>query len=120
MREGGGAKFDKVGRSRAYRADGTIFDALAGARKLANIDLNDRVAVVIGGSGGVSIQVEGSERVVVNDERRHYEEIYASQFPESRVSQPTFEVVVVTPAWVRRYDATTEAPNCDLAQWLDD
>ena len=97
-----------------------IFDAPAGARKLSNIHFNDRVAVVIGWSGGVSIQVEGSVRIVIGDERKHYEEIYASQFPNSQVSSPSFEVFVVIPSWVRRYDATTEPPKCDFAEWLDD
>lgn len=97
-----------------------IFDTPAGARKLTNINFNDRVAVVIGWSDAVSMQVEGSVRIVTYDERRRYEEIYASQFPNSRVSSPSFEVFVVIPSWVRRYDATMEPPKCDYAEWLDD
>jgi len=47
-----------------------IFDTPAGARKLANIERNDRVALVIGWNDGVSVQVEGTVRIVTDDERR--------------------------------------------------
>ncbi len=97
-----------------------IFDTPTASRKLTNIRFNDRVAVVIGWRGAISFQIEGSARMVSRDERRHYEKIYESQFPNSRVSNPTFEVVVVTPNWLRRYDATTEPSRCDFADWLED
>jgi uncharacterized pyridoxamine 5'-phosphate oxidase family protein len=95
-----------------------IFDAPAGARKLTNIERNDRVAAVIGWNDGVSVQVEGTARVVNNDERRRYERLYASQFPGSRVTHTSFEVAVVTPDWVRRYDATSDPAECEYANWL--
>jgi hypothetical protein len=47
-----------------------------------------------------------------------YERIYSAQFQGSRVSSPLFEVVVVTPDGVRRYDATSEPVHCDDADWL--
>jgi pyridoxine/pyridoxamine 5'-phosphate oxidase len=95
-----------------------IFDTPAGARKLANIERNDQVAVVIGWNDGVSVQVEGTARIVTDDERQRYERLYASQFPGSRVTHPSFEVAVVTPAWVRRYDATSDPARCEHAGWL--
>jgi general stress protein 26 len=95
-----------------------IFDTPAGARKLANIERNDRVAVVIGWNDGVSVQVEGTARIVTDDERRRYERLYASQFPGSRVAHPSLEVAVVTPDWVRRYDATRDPAQCEHAGWL--
>jgi pyridoxine/pyridoxamine 5'-phosphate oxidase len=85
-----------------------VVDTPNNARKLANIAENDQVAVVIGWTDGVSVQVEGRIRVVTGDERRVYERIYTDQFPGSRVTDPGFTVAVVTPEWGRRYDATTE------------
>ena len=95
-----------------------IFDTPAGARKLTNIERNDRVAVVIGWNEGVSVQVEGTARIVNEYERLRYERIYASQFPGSRVTLPSFAVAVVTPGWVRRYDATSNPAHCEHANWL--
>lgn len=84
-----------------------VVDILGGARKLANIERNDQVALVIGG-GDVSLQVEGRIRLVGGDERRTYEQVYLDQFPGSRVADPAFAVAVITPDWVRRYDAGTD------------
>jgi general stress protein 26 len=95
-----------------------VFDTPSGARKVANIERNDRVAVVIGWDDGVSVQVEGTARVVNDDERAGYERIYASQFPGSRVTDPSFAVAVLTPNWVRRYDATSDPARCEHANWL--
>ena len=94
-----------------------IFDSPAGARKLTNIERNDRVAVVIGWNDGVSVQVEGTARIVTDHERQRYERLYASQFPGSRVTHPSFEVAVVTPDWVRRYDATSDPARSEHASW---
>jgi hypothetical protein len=55
---------------------------------------------------------------VTNDERLSYEGIYLAQFPTSRVPSPSFEVAVVTPDWVRRYDATSDPAQYDHADWL--
>lgn len=59
-----------------------VVDTPNNARKLANIAENDPVAVVIGWSDGVSVQVEGRIRVVTGDERRGYERVYTDQFPD--------------------------------------
>jgi len=95
-----------------------IFDTPVGARKLTNIDRNDRVAVVIGWNDRISIQVEGRVRIVSNDERLDYERLYEAQLPGSRVSSSSFLVAVITPDWVRRYDATRDPAHCDHADWL--
>ncbi len=95
-----------------------IFNTPVAARKLTNIERNDRVAVVVGWNERISIQAEGRARIVTNDERLDYERVYGAQLPGSRVSSPSFEVVVVTLEWVRRYDATTDPAQCDHADWL--
>lgn len=102
----------------ATEAGELVVDIPGQARKLANIDRNNQVAVVIGCAGGVSIQVEGHIRVVTGDERRGYERAYLARFPDSRVTDPAFVVAVITPAWVRRYDATTDPARTAQADWL--
>lgn len=83
-----------------------VVDILGDARKLANIERNDQVALVIGW-GDVSLQVEGRIRVVEGGERHRYEQVYLDRFPDSKIADPTFVVAVITPHWVRRYDART-------------
>lgn len=83
-----------------------VVDILGNARKLANIERNDQVALVIGWDE-VSMQVEGRIRLVGGDERRACEQVYLDQFPGSRVADPAFAVAVITPDWVRRYDTST-------------
>lgn len=95
-----------------------IFDTAAGARKLTNIERNDRVAVVVGWNEGISIQIEGRARIVTNDERLSYERLYVAQFPQSRVESPSLEVAVITPDWVRRYDATVNPALCAHGDWF--
>lgn len=84
-----------------------VVDILGNARKLANIERNDQVALVIGW-GEVSMQVEGRIRLVGGDERRAYQQVYLDQFPGSRVADPAFAVAVITPDWMRRYDTSTD------------
>lgn len=95
-----------------------VVDVPDHARKLANIDRNNQVAVVIGWREGVSIQVEGHARVVTGEERRRYEQVYLARFPGSRVTDPAFVVAVITPAWARRYDASVDPARIAHADWL--
>ena len=90
-----------------------VVDIVGGARKLANIERNEQVALVIGWDGDVSIQVEGRIRLVEGDERRAREQTYLDRFPDSRVADPAFAVAVITPDWIRRYDASTDPPRVD-------
>ena len=89
-----------------------VVDIVGTARKLANIERNDQVALVIGW-GEVSFQIEGRIRLVDGEERRRYEQVYLGRFPGSRVTDPAFAVAVITPGWVRRYDARTDPARTD-------
>src|SRR5260370_33664012 len=80
-----------------------IFDTPAGARKLTNIERNDRVAVVIGWNDGIPVQLEGRARVVNDDERLRHGRLYAAQLPGSPGSHPCFAGAVVTPNEGRPY-----------------
>jgi general stress protein 26 len=94
-----------------------IFDTHADARKVGNLRHHHRVAAVIS-SGDVSVQIEGRAGLVDGEDRRTYEQMYAAQFPRSRVADPSFAVVVITPEWVRRYDASVDPALTTLGDWL--
>ncbi|WP_353113885.1 pyridoxamine 5'-phosphate oxidase family protein [Microbacterium sp.] len=100
------------------RDDGTlIFDSPETFRKIANLRADDRVAVVIGTGGDVSVQVEGTALVVEGEERVALAAEYETRFPGSRALTDGFAVVAVRPAWVRVYDASSPAPEVAEARW---
>jgi hypothetical protein len=89
----------------ATDAGEVIFDCATTARKLANLAVNPRVALVVGWNEGVSLQVEGVADVLAGADRQRYGRLYAEQFPGSRALDEHFAVVLVTPRWLRYYDA---------------
>ena len=95
-----------------------IFDTAVASRKLANLERNEKVAVVIGWQSGVSIQVEGTARIVVGEERTAYEQVYEEQWPASRVSDRSLAVIVVNPTWLCQYDATVAPARRLYGAWL--
>ena len=62
-----------------------IFDTRADARKVDNIAVNPRVALVIGWNEGICVQVEGLADILSGAEREEYGRIYLERFPGSRV-----------------------------------
>lgn len=98
--------------------DGTLlFTAHLHARKLANLALTPHAAVVIGTSGTVSVQVEGSARTVEGEERQRLGEAFLSLQPGSRALHEDFALVAITPLWARRYDVSTRPPTVVEARW---
>ena len=94
-----------------------IFDTRADARKVDNIAFNPRVALVIGWSDGVSVQVEGLADILSGAEREEYGRIYLERFPGSRALHEDFAVIRVVPRWLRYYDARPESPSVAEGQW---
>ncbi|MDR7110374.1 general stress protein 26 [Microbacterium trichothecenolyticum] len=98
--------------------DGTlVFDTLALSRKAENLRHDHRIAVVIGTDGAVSVQIDGFGTIVHGTLREEYGGAYNEQFPGSRALDPEFAVIVVRPAWVRVYDASTSPANVTEARW---
>ena len=98
--------------------DGTlIFDAADDSRKIDNLRHDGRVAVVIGATGDVSVQLEGVATIATGPSREQHGATYNAQFPGSRALDPGFAVVVVHPDWVRVYDASTRPPVVTEARW---
>lgn len=85
-----------------------IFDSLTDTRKIANIRVHPRVALVIGWDDGVSVQLEGQADVLAASERDLYGQVYLSQFPHAGVFDEGFAVVRVVPEWLRYYDASQQ------------
>lgn len=82
-----------------------LFDTLADARKVRNIESDARAAAVIG-TGTVSIQVEGICTLPDVDQRLAWGDAYEAQYPGSSALQPEFTVVRLHPTWLRCYDAS--------------
>lgn len=92
----------------AVTQDGSVlFNARLDSRKIANIERDGRVALVVGCAGTVSVQVEGVATLPAAPERSGWSEEFARHFPRSRAFDPEFTVVKVRPHWLRVYDAST-------------
>jgi general stress protein 26 len=89
-----------------------VLDARAGSRTVSNVRRDARAAVVVGGSGGVTLQAEGLAEVVEGDERRYCADAYRAQFPQFAESlvDPAISVVRVRVRWARLGDYCHEPP----------
>lgn len=90
----------------AVTSDGeVVFDTKAAARKVANIEANPHVALVVGWEDRVSVQVEGDAEVLSGDDREKYGSVYLEQYPGARAHLDEFALVRVVPRWLRIFDA---------------
>jgi len=79
-----------------------VFDAKADSRKIANIARDGRVAVVIGGRDGASVQCEGTATVPVGEEHEKCAAAFIHRFPQFAVSVVSGAVVVhIRLVWAR-------------------
>lgn len=85
-----------------------LFDARADSRKMTNIARTPQVAVVIGCTGDVSLQVEGDAVVESGAARTAAAALYEGRFPGSHALADGFSIVRVRPRWIRHYDAGVE------------
>ena len=84
-----------------------IFDTVKTSRKYANILQNPRVAAVIGWDDEITVQYEGSARVLGGDEDDMYREFYYSVSPDGRErarTWPDLVHIMVSPSWIRYSD----------------
>jgi hypothetical protein len=82
----------------AITATGTgdlVFDAKPGSRKIANLRRDARIAVVIGGADGTTLQAEGRAEVLAGAESTAFGDEYLRTFPEYEDSVRGGGVVIV-------------------------
>ncbi|QEO13789.1 hypothetical protein FLP10_04645 [Agromyces intestinalis] len=88
-----------------------VFDTKPDSRKVANLRADGRVAVVIGGPSGTTLQAEGVADFPEGDERSRCVDAYLATYPEfaGSVRGGGVEVVRVRLAWARFGDFRTAA-----------
>lgn len=94
-----------------------VFDSKSEARKVRNIALSPRVALVIGWNESVSVQVEGKADILAGADRSAYGQVFESQFPGSRALQEDFALIRVAPDWLRYYDARPDSFSVAEGMW---
>ncbi|GAA5208768.1 pyridoxamine 5'-phosphate oxidase family protein [Microbacterium kyungheense] len=98
--------------------DGSIlFNAFASSRKVANLRVQPAIALVVGTSGDVTLQIEGTAALAPLDRRDALGEEFLRHAPGSRVHDEAIALIVVTPQWVRCYDASTAPSVSAEARW---
>jgi general stress protein 26 len=80
-----------------------VFDAKADSRKVANLNRDPRIAIVVGGADGTTLQLEGTADFPRGAELARVSAAYLTAFPqfESSLRDPAIVVVRVTVSWSR-------------------
>jgi general stress protein 26 len=80
-----------------------VFDAKADSRKVANLHRDPRVAIVVGGADGTTLQLEGTADFPNGAELARVSAAYLGDFPqfEESLRDPTIVVVRVVVTWSR-------------------
>jgi PPOX class probable F420-dependent enzyme len=83
-----------------------VLDARETSRKVANLRRDARVAVVVGGRDGMTLQAEGLADIPSGDEQQRCADAYRNAFPQfaSSLEDPAIVVVRVRIAWARLGD----------------
>jgi PPOX class probable F420-dependent enzyme len=83
-----------------------VLDARSTSRKIANIRRDGRVAVVVGGADGTTVQVEGVADLPEGAERERCAATYRAAFPQFAASLADDGIVLVRvrPTWIRYGD----------------
>ncbi|MFC8599382.1 pyridoxamine 5'-phosphate oxidase family protein [Isoptericola sp. NPDC057191] len=89
-----------------------VFDARAASRKVGNVARDGRVAVVVGGPGGTTLQVQGVADVPSGATRERCVAAYAAAFPQfvESLSDPGIVVLRVRVEWARWGDFRVSPP----------
>lgn len=90
-----------------------VFDARPESRKVANLRRDARVAVVVGGRDGTTLQCEGVADVLDGDDLVRCSAAYVDAFPEfaASVRSGTVVVIRVRLGWARFGDFRGDAPD---------
>ena len=82
-----------------------VFDAKAGSRKVANLRRDPRIAVVVGGADGSTLQLQGVADFPTAAARERCADAYVVAFPQFADSLRSDDVVVIRVVvdWSRRF-----------------
>ena len=94
-----------------------IFNAVPWARKLDNLRANARVAVVVGTTGPLSLQFEGTAVITEGAEAERFSAEFERLKPGTSARYAGYSVVVMRPDWVRVYDVSHKPPLVVEARW---
>jgi len=83
-----------------------VFDTSGSTRKVANIEREPQVAVVVGWDDEVTVQCEGAADILAGDELERCQRFYFAQYPDGRerATWPGITYVRVQPRWLRYSD----------------
>ncbi|MFD1827896.1 pyridoxamine 5'-phosphate oxidase family protein [Mumia zhuanghuii] len=83
-----------------------VFDARAASRKVANLRRDPRVALVVGGSDGTTLQGEGEADVPTGHDRARCVEAYVADLPQYEASLSVSGIVLlrIRLTWARHAD----------------
>ncbi len=101
-----------------------VFDAKDASRKIQNLRRDPRVAIVLGGADGTTMQVQGVADIPAGVDLDRCAAAYARAFPEFADSlvNPKVTVVRVAVAWARHGDYRSKPPQVstvDLSSMTD-
>jgi|SRR5687768_13287533 len=93
-----------------------VFDTLASSRKATNLRLNDRIALVIGGTldgDERTVQYEGVADEPAGAELEALKRVYYAAWPDgpSRLGWPGLMYIRVQPTWIRYSNFGTTPPD---------
>ena len=89
-----------------------VFDTVRSSRKYRNLIENDSASFVIGCTGAVTVQFEGTARELSGSELHVYQAVYFAKWPEGpeRLSWPEITYIAVKPHWIRYSDFSGKPP----------
>jgi len=98
--------------------DKVVFDTFNNSRKYANIQSDDRVALVMMPDEDSSIDIEGRAWLVVGDELHAAQEAYFEKVPDARkwANLPNVSFFVVTIDWARCTDVSVSPWKIDVVE----
>ena len=96
-----------------------VLDARASSRKIANVRRDPRVAVVVGGADGTTLQCEGTADLPDGADRDVCAQAYLDAFPQfaASLADPDVVLVRIRPTWARYGDyrpGTSSSQDVDL------
>ena len=90
-----------------------VFDTLSASRKAANLQVNPRIALVIGWDDAQTVQIEGLVDEPTGDELQRLKDDYLLGFPDGheRAALAAIAYFRVSPVWIRYSDFRSTPPT---------